>query len=192
MIKVTNRFGEIKEYDDLTGGHYGQVTVVGLRRISKYEPIWNCVCDCGRRCVFGSESLLKEDSVFHKRSCCFHKRYGMYEQTAIRRGIYRTWAHMKRRCSNDKDPAYRNYGARGIYVCNEWANNFEVFFSYVKSLDHFNEPGRSLDRIDNNDGYRPGNVRWATSKEQANNTRRNKHAGQQKSEPGSNQTKAGI
>ena len=56
-------------------------------------------------------------------------------------------------------------------------SNGDSFYSYVSKLDHFNEPGRSLDRINNDDGYRPGNVRWATAKEQANNKRPRKKRG---------------
>lgn len=109
-----------------------------------------------------------------------HKRHNQFNIPGIDRevvhGIYKRWVNMKRRCLNPKCSDYKHYGARGIYVCKEWENSFRSFFDYVSTLDHFNEPGRSLDRIDNDDGYRPCNVRWATKKEQANNTRRTKNA----------------
>ena len=81
---------------------------------------------------------------------------------------------MKNRCYNINCPEYKNYGGRGITICDEWRNSFVAFYDYVSKLEHFNEPGRSLDRIDNNKGYCPGNVRWATAKEQANNKRQRK------------------
>jgi hypothetical protein len=85
--------------------------------------------------------------------------------------MFMRWETMKSRCHNPNNPAYKDYGGRGIEVCTEWRDSFDLFFQYVSSLEHFNEPGRSIDRIDNNDGYRPGNVRWATASEQARNKR---------------------
>lgn len=81
---------------------------------------------------------------------------------------------MKSRCYNKNSPAYKDYGGRGITICDEWLNDFNAFYEYISNLDHFNEQGRSLDRIDNNKGYSPDNVRWATAKEQAQNKRKRK------------------
>lgn len=191
MIKITNCLGEIEEFEDLTGKHFGEVTVIGLREISRHEPVWNCICDCGRNCFFGSRALLREDG-FRGRRCHFHKMHGTAEQTAVRRAMYSTWSAMKDRCTNEKNRGYKYYGARGIYVCDEWINNFDAFFVYVQTLDHYGEPKRSIDRIDNDDGYRPGNVRWATSKEQANNTRRSKNARRKESKPRGDKAKTGL
>ncbi len=74
---------------------------------------------------------------------------------------------MKGRCSNPNNPDYRYYGARGITYCEEW-ESFEEFFA---DMGH-RPPGTSLDRIDPNGNYEPGNCRWATAKQQANNKRK--------------------
>lgn len=77
---------------------------------------------------------------------------------------------MKRRCDNPKNISYANYGGRGITVCPEWRDNFEAFLRDMGPRP----AGHSLDRIDNDKPYEPGNVRWATRGTQANNTRANR------------------
>jgi hypothetical protein len=77
---------------------------------------------------------------------------------------------MKGRCENPENPRYKDYGGRGITVFNVWSNSFEIWHAYMGDPP---SPKNSIDRIDNNKGYEPGNVRWATNKEQCNNTRRN-------------------
>lgn len=82
---------------------------------------------------------------------------------------YRAWSSMKTRCYNRNSPNYRYYGGRGISVCDRWLNSFQTF---LRDVGNRPGPGYSLDRYPNNDGnYEPGNVRWATKREQQNNTR---------------------
>ena len=85
--------------------------------------------------------------------------------------IYNTWCNMKQRCNNKNYFQYEYYGGRGITVCDEWQNSFEAFYEHVSQLPHYGEEGYSLDRINNDGNYEPGNVRWATRKEQMNNRR---------------------
>ena len=80
---------------------------------------------------------------------------------------YIAWRHMKNRCENPKDPGYKWYGGRGIRVCERWRNSFEAFYEDMGSRP----VGLTLDRIDNESNYEPGNCRWATPKKQAKNSR---------------------
>lgn len=80
---------------------------------------------------------------------------------------YKTWAEAKRRCHNPDCAAYKDYGARGITMCEEWRTNFQAFFDYIGPRP----TGHEIDRIDNDKGYQPGNGRWATKKENVRNRR---------------------
>ena len=80
--------------------------------------------------------------------------------------MYGAWHAMRQRCSNPKNEQYRNYGGRGIKVCSRWA----TFWNFLEDVGNRPE-GYSLDRIDNDGNYEPGNVRWATPLQQSNNRR---------------------
>lgn len=87
--------------------------------------------------------------------------------------IYKVWKKIKYRCLNPNSREYKYYGARGITIAEEWKEDFQAFYNYVSQLPHFGEEGYSLDRINNDGNYEPGNLRYATPKEQARNTRKN-------------------
>lgn len=85
------------------------------------------------------------------------------------RNEYYIWASIKKRCKNPKDPAYHNYGGRGITICEHWRTSFLNFFSDMGPRP----PGMTLDRINNDGNYEPGNCRWTDRITQMNNMRTN-------------------
>lgn len=85
--------------------------------------------------------------------------------------IYKTWHNMRSRCNNSKATKYHLYGGKGIKVCKEWQESFELFYKW--SVINGYQEGLSIDRIDGNKDYSPGNCRWVDSVIQANNTSQN-------------------
>lgn len=153
--------------DDLTGMKFGRLTVI--ERAENKNACWRCKCDCGNEVVVNGDNLRSQ----HTLSCgCLQKeRTTTHDLTHTK--IYSTWDGIKQRCLNPNHQAYKHYGGRGITICAEWRDDFQSFYEYVSKLEHFNEDGYSLDRINNNGNYEPGNIRWADLKTQHRNYRQN-------------------
>ncbi len=149
---------------DLFHQRFGKWTVLEKGDLSPGSGIfWKCQCDCGEiRLVKGSALYLGESKGC---GCDRTKTHGMSKTRT-----FKSWDSMKQRCLNQNSPDYSRYGGRGITVCERWLNSFEWF---LEDLGERPE-GRTLDRIDPDGNYEPGNCRWATASEQQFNRRFNK------------------
>jgi hypothetical protein len=159
---------------DLTGMVFGKLRVNGYSHSVKYtkhsKAVWDCTCECGNKTKVTTCHLTSG----HTQSCgCSHvevaKRLN-YKHGMSKTRFYQIWLNMIGRCTDAKDPAYKNYGGRGITVCDEWRS----FISFYDDMFEGYTEGATLDRIDNNKGYSPENCKWSTPLEQSNNRRTNR------------------
>ena len=158
---------------DLAGQKIGRLTVSAETKYDGHSRKWKCFCSCGAETWVAASQLQS----YRTRSCgCLQKE--MVSEARFRHGhsskvkgvspTYRIWQAMLQRCENPTDADYENYGGDGIRVCSEW-HDFTAFLQDMGECPL----SLSLDRIDNDGDYEPGNCRWATKQEQCNNTRRN-------------------
>lgn len=150
---------QVPRYIDITGKRFGRLLVLQWHSTKQKSAYWECECVCGTvKTIRGSH--LRDGRIVSCR-CCQNVTHGKTDTPT-----YYTWSAMIQRCGNPKNPSYCWYGARGIKVCRRWLK-FENFLA-----DMGEKPsGTSIDRVNNNKGYSPGNCRWATPKEQTNNQR---------------------
>lgn len=154
---------------DRKGEKYGRLVVVD-RALNKSatdtNARWLCKCECGKHCVVYGQDLKRGKQV----SCGCWNTEKRTSHGMSRTHVNSVWRQMRDRCNNPKNPSYKNYGGRGIEVCDRWSK-FENFIA-----DMGDRPGGyTLDRIDNSKGYSPDNCRWATMMQQLNNRRNNRY-----------------
>jgi len=157
------------------GSRFGALTVVAEAvRDGLYWRV-PCQCDCGASTMppaFSLRTRKSQSCGLCMRTCADDVKQAVAAATTTHGWSgtpeYNAWLSMRKRCGNPKDRAYRNYGARGIRVCEAWQNDFLAFLEHVGPKP---EPRLSIDRIDNEKGYEPGNVRWADASTQNRNRR---------------------
>ena len=159
---------------NLIGKRFGRLLVLEFSHKNKFGNFhWKVKCDCGKENITCGNSLTRGktkscgclQSEIASKLSKYHYKHGMSGSS-----IHNTWLSMKQRCLDKKCPAYKNYGGRGIKVCNRWLHSFENFYADMGDRPE----GLTLERIDNGKGYYKDNCKWADWITQQNN-RRNNH-----------------
>jgi hypothetical protein len=154
------------------GQRYGRLIVLERAENDRWHrTTWKVRCDCGNETI-ASANFLRTGTT---KSCgCWRSEYARIvgRRTSTKHGMvesreYQSWVAMRTRCYNSNAHAYDRYGGRGITVCERWRESFDNFFADMGARP----PATSLDRINNDGNYEPGNCRWATHGEQRRNRR---------------------
>lgn len=162
------------KFEDVTGQKFGRLTALRRTGTKSNNAIWECVCECG----VVKEYRLNQLKAGKTRSCgCLQIELTIERSTTHGHSkredttdTYGIWCKIKNRCFSPNNSAYKNYGGRGITMCDRWKDSFENF---LEDMGERPSKNHSIDRVDNEKGYEPGNCKWVTRAEQSRNTRRN-------------------
>jgi hypothetical protein len=150
------------------GQIFSMLTAIAEKgRDKKQSLIWLFQCDCGNSLIATVSNVISNNT----RSCGCLRIVGKTTHSACGTPEHKAWGSIKDRCFCKTNCNYKYYGARGITMFEEWRSSFQAFYHYIGPRP---SPSHSIDRIDVNGNYEPGNVRWATDLDQANNRRNNK------------------
>lgn len=163
---------------DISGQKFNKLTAIKVIGKLRKANLWLCICDCGNEvtaicsqltrgdktscgCKFREKRKPRPDMIQRNKDRAIHAMSNSY--------TYSTWKSMRARCLDPKDKDYPRWGGRGIKVCKAWADSFVEFYKDMGERPK----GHTIDRINNEGDYEPGNCRWAVQKTQSNNTRAN-------------------
>jgi len=157
---------------DLIGKRFGKLVVQSFA-YSKNGAYWNCACDCGGSKVQNTSKLNSGGTV--SCGCSLRTSRDRFKNERFKHGmtdnpLFAVWSDMIRRCYGKKRADYKNYGGRGITVCDRWLENFKFFVEDMVARPD----GKTLERIDTNKGYSKENCEWVTRAEQNRNSRHSK------------------
>ena len=155
------------------GNRYGRLLVVAQAPNIGNVTAWECRCDCGSTRI---ATGIKLRYGGHQSCGCARRKHGHTKYRQRSSQTYKSWQHMMQRCTNKKLPQWKDYGGRGISVCERWKlrpPRGQGFNNFLADMGE-RPANRTLDRIDNDAGYGPDNCRWATRSQQQSNQRRQK------------------
>ena len=166
---------------DLMGKKFGRLEVISFDGIKHRYAYWKCKCDCGNITSVRSSHLIEGTTTscgcYNKEMSSIRTKELFTKHSLSNSRLYRVYKSIKSRCYCENSPEYKNYGGRGITICEEWRNDFKAFYDWAMA-NGYNENAKTMDctidRIDNNGNYEPSNCRFVDMKTQALNKRNNR------------------